>query len=162
MHELSSQLGLRRTYFLGPRPQDELALLFGCADVGCFPSYREPFGLVFIECMACGTPVIGADSGGPRDFVTSEVGTLVPETDDRTALATSLADAVDQAIRADWKRTRGRRRGPICAEPLQRDRSSLTSARRGRPTDWSAPTLAASLLSDLLAYHGSDLIREAL
>jgi glycosyltransferase involved in cell wall biosynthesis len=107
MDELCTELGLRRTYFLGPRPQDELAVLFGCSDVGCFPSYREPFGLVFIECMACGTPVIGADSGGPRDFVTSEVGTLVPETDDRAALATSLADAIDQAIRADWKGTRG-------------------------------------------------------
>ncbi len=107
MHDLATALGLRRTYFLGPRPQDELALLFGCADIGCFPSYREPFGLVFVECMACGTPVIGADSGGPRDFVTPEVGTLVPETDDRTVLAATLADAVDQALRADWKHTRG-------------------------------------------------------
>jgi glycosyltransferase involved in cell wall biosynthesis len=55
MHELTTELGLRHTYFLGPRPQDELAVLFGCADIGCFPSYREPFGLVFVECMACGT-----------------------------------------------------------------------------------------------------------
>jgi glycosyltransferase involved in cell wall biosynthesis len=107
LHQLSTELGLRRTYFLGPRPQDELAVLFGCADVGCFPSYREPFGLVFVECMACGTPVIGADSGGPRDFITSAVGTLVPETDDRVALAASLAEAINQAITGDWKTTRG-------------------------------------------------------
>src|SRR6266699_5079926 len=100
MHELATELGLRRTYFLGPRPQDELALLFGCADVGCFPSSREPFGLVFVECMACGTPVIGADSGGPRDFVTSEVGTLVPETDDRNALAAALHEAITRALDA--------------------------------------------------------------
>jgi glycosyltransferase involved in cell wall biosynthesis len=112
LQELTTDLGLRRTYFLGPRPQDELALLFSTADIGCFPSYREPFGLVFVECMACGTPVIGADSGGPRDFVTSEVGTLVPETTDATALATSLADAIDQALTADWKSTRG----PVAAE----------------------------------------------
>ncbi|HVD27539.1 MAG TPA: glycosyltransferase, partial [Mycobacteriales bacterium] len=95
------------TYFVGPRPQDELATLFNCADVGCFPSYREPFGLVFIECMACGTPVIGADSGGPRDFVTPEVGVLVPETDDRQELARSLVAAVDRALDEDWKRTKG-------------------------------------------------------
>jgi glycosyltransferase involved in cell wall biosynthesis len=107
MHELAAQLGLRRTYFLGPRPQDELAVLFNCADVGCFPSYREPFGLVFIECMACGTPVIGADSGGPRDFVTPEVGVLVPETDDRAALVRSLTAAVDRALADEWKRTKG-------------------------------------------------------
>lgn len=107
MQNLAAELGLRRTYFLGPRAQDELAVLFNCADVGCFPSYREPFGLVFIECMACGTPVIGADSGGPRDFVTPAVGTLVPETDDRQELAASLAYAVDQAVEEDWKQTKG-------------------------------------------------------
>ena len=107
MQDLAAQLGLRRTYFLGPRPQDELAVLFNCADVGCFPSYREPFGLVFVECMACGTPVIGADSGGPRDFVTPAVGTLVPETDDRQALAASLAAAVVSAVDQDWKQTKG-------------------------------------------------------
>ena len=107
MHDLAAELGLRRTYFVGPRPQDELTVLFNCADVGCFPSYREPFGLVFIECMACGTPVIGADSGGPRDFVTPEVGTLVPETDDRQELAASLAAAVTTAVDEDWKRTKG-------------------------------------------------------
>ena len=121
MHKLSTELGLRRTYFLGPRAQDELAALFGCADVGCFPSYREPFGLVFVECMACGTPVIGADSGGPRDFVTSEVGTLVPETDDRIALAGSLARAINEALVADWKSTRG----PVAAK-YARNRFSVT------------------------------------
>ena len=107
MHDLAAELGLERTYFLGPRAQDELALLFNCADVGCFPSYREPFGLVFIECMACGTPVIGADSGGPRDFVTPEVGVLVPETDDRQELAASLAAAVVRAVDEDWKGAKG-------------------------------------------------------
>jgi glycosyltransferase involved in cell wall biosynthesis len=104
---LAAELGLRRTYFVGPRPQDELAVLFNCADVGCFPSYREPFGLVFLECMGCGTPVIGAASGGPVDFVTDEVGVLVPETDDRQELAASLAAAVNQAVDEDWKATKG-------------------------------------------------------
>jgi len=101
------QLGLRRTYFLGPRAQDQLATLFNAADVGCFPSYNEPFGLVFIECMACGTPVIGANSGGPRDFVTPNVGVLVPETDDLPALAASLAATVQQAIGENWKAEKG-------------------------------------------------------
>jgi glycosyltransferase involved in cell wall biosynthesis len=110
--DLADALHLRRTYFLGPRPQPELAQLFGCADVGCFPSYREPFGLVFVECMACATPVIGADSGGPRDFVTPQVGRLVPETDDKSALAASLADTIGAAIREDWKRSRG----PVAAD----------------------------------------------
>ena len=107
MHDLAAELGLERTYFLGPRPQEDLATIFACADVGIFPSYREPFGLVFLECMACGTPVIGADSGGPRDFVTDEVGVLVPETDDRQALVDSLVGAVDRALDEDWKHAKG-------------------------------------------------------
>ena len=111
MHDLADELGLRRTFFVGPRQQDELAVLFNTADVGCFPSHREPFGLVFIECLACGTPVIGADSGGPRDFVGPEVGHLVPETDDPEALARSLADAVERAVAEDWKQVKG----PTCA-----------------------------------------------
>jgi glycosyltransferase involved in cell wall biosynthesis len=57
--------------------------------------------------MACGTPVIGADSGGPRDFVTPKVGVLVPETDDRAELAASLAATVNQALDEDWKHTKG-------------------------------------------------------
>lgn len=121
MHDLAAELGLRRTYFVGPRPQEELTTLFNCADVGCFPSYHEPFGLVFIECMACGTPVIGADSGGPRDFVIPEVGTLVPETDDRHELARSLAAAVTTAIEQDWKHTKG----PV-AQAYVQERFSVT------------------------------------
>jgi glycosyltransferase involved in cell wall biosynthesis len=107
MNDLAAELGLELTYFLGPRQQSELATLFACADVGVFPSYREPFGLVFLECMACGTPVIGADSGGPRDFVVDAVGTLVPETDDRRALADSLAAAVTTALDDGWKQAKG-------------------------------------------------------
>ena len=71
--------------------------------------------------MACGTPVIGADSGGPRDFVTSEVGTLVPETDDRGELAGHLAEAIRVALDADWKSTRG----PVAAR-YARNRFSVT------------------------------------
>jgi glycosyltransferase involved in cell wall biosynthesis len=77
---------------------------------------------VFIECMACGTPVIGADSGGPRDFVTPDVGVLVPETDDRQVLAASLADAVTRAVDEDWKRAKG----PI-AEAYAQENFSVVS-----------------------------------
>jgi len=101
------ELGLRRTFFVGPKAQTDLARVFAASDVGCFPSRDEPFGLVFIECMACGTPVIGVNSGGPRDFVTAEVGALVPESTDRSALALSLAATIREAISDDWKATKG-------------------------------------------------------
>merc|ERR1719324_2202708 len=82
------QLGLKNTFLLGARGQDQLAEMYTVADLGIFPSFKEPFGLVFVECMACKTPVIGANSGGPKDFVTKEVGKLVDEPPETTDLNT--------------------------------------------------------------------------
>merc|ERR1712217_944741 len=76
---LCEQLGLKNTFLLGARGQDILAEIYTVSNLGCFPSFKEPFGLVFVECMACRTPVIGANSGGPKDFVTPDVGELVAE-----------------------------------------------------------------------------------
>merc|ERR1711959_579982 len=76
----------------------------------------EPFGLVFVECMACKTPVIGANSGGPKDFVTPEVGELVPEPPETKDLSTvpngietlgkTLATTITTALKEDWKKSK--------------------------------------------------------
>ena len=58
------------------------------SELGCFPSYNESFGLVFVEYMAVRTPVIGANSGGPKDFVTTDVGELVGEPEETVDLST--------------------------------------------------------------------------
>lgn len=105
------ELGLQRTYFLGARPHPEIARFNAMADIGVYPSRNEPFGLVFIECMACGTPVIGTNSGGPRDFVTEAVGGLVPESEGED-LVKSVVDCIRRALDEDWKKTKG----PIAAE----------------------------------------------
>merc|ERR1711976_846368 len=77
--DLCEELKLKNTYILGARGQDVLAEIYTVSDLGCFPSFRETFGLVFVECMACKTPVIGANAGGPKDGVTCEVGELLAE-----------------------------------------------------------------------------------
>merc|ERR1719299_69994 len=79
---LARSLELKRTFFLGPKGQDVLAELFSASEVGVFPSYKEPFGMVFVECMACGCPTIGAKSGGPVEFVRPEQGMLIEEQSD--------------------------------------------------------------------------------
>uniref|UniRef100_A0A0A9XGQ1 Putative glycosyltransferase ypjH n=1 Tax=Lygus hesperus TaxID=30085 RepID=A0A0A9XGQ1_LYGHE len=80
--------------------------MYTVADLGLFPSKDEPFGLVFIECMACGTPVIGAKSGGPLDFVTEDVGTLIDEgTNDE--VSKRVYEAVIRALNEDWKTSKG-------------------------------------------------------
>jgi len=110
---LAKSLGLQRTVFLGPKSQDVLAELFSMSEVGMFPSYKEPFGMVFIECMACGTPTIGANSGGPTEFVKPEQGVLVEEEADwRTELGmkrlgSKVASQVTKALQMNWKRSMG-------------------------------------------------------
>merc|ERR1719251_334640 len=86
--DLCKKLELKNTFLLGARGQDVLAEIYTVSNLGCFPSFKEPFGLVFVECMACRTPVIGANSGGPKDFVTSDVGHLVEEPKETVDLAT--------------------------------------------------------------------------
>merc|ERR1712087_601568 len=88
MKKLAEELGLKNTFLIGARGQDQLAEMYTVASLGCFPSFKEPFGLVFVECMACKTPVIGANSGGPKDFVTPDVGELVAEPAETTDLST--------------------------------------------------------------------------
>lgn len=111
------ELGLKNTFMLGARGQDILAELYTVANLGCFPSFKEPFGLVFVECMACKTPVIGANSGGPKDFVDAKVGELVAEPPETTDLATvpngvetlskTLAETISRALKEDWKSKKG-------------------------------------------------------
>ena len=111
--KLADELELKHTYMIGPKPQPVLAEFFSAANVGVFPSYSEPFGMVFIECCACGTPTIGADSGGPKDFISPEVGELIPEPENKydwDALEKSLFEAVQRSLSEDWKTTKG----PAC------------------------------------------------
>ncbi|MEK7371423.1 MAG: glycosyltransferase, partial [candidate division NC10 bacterium] len=92
LRERVSVLGLReRVSFLGAQPQERLRLFYAAADATVMPSYYESFGMVALEAMACGSPVIASRVGGltttVRDGVT---GFLVPE-GDAGALAERVA-----------------------------------------------------------------------
>ena len=80
LRALCSDLGIaERVSFLGRMAQQELPLYYSAADVSVIPSYYESFGLVALESMACGTPVIASRVGGLPTIVKDGLnGYLVP------------------------------------------------------------------------------------
>ncbi len=93
--DYATQLGLDgRVRFAGSRTPVELPDYYRAADVTVLPSNKtESFGLVLVESMACGTPVIASDLPGLRSVVThGRTGLLVPP-DDLAALHTALRRA---------------------------------------------------------------------
>mgnify|MGYP001404825185 CR=1 FL=1 len=77
---LTSRLGIqKRVTFTGAVKQAELPNYYNAADVFVLPSYYESFGLVALEAMACGTPVVVSRVGGLKTFVRDgETGYLIP------------------------------------------------------------------------------------
>ncbi len=76
------------THFVGYLTGRDLSSAFACADAFIFPSRTETLGLVLLEAMAAGCPVVAANSGGIVDIVTSGVnGYLFDPEDERGALA---------------------------------------------------------------------------
>jgi len=64
--------------FVGQVTHDTLPLFYGAADVCVVPSYYESFGMVALESLACGTPIVTTDVGGMRNIILSdEIGYIV-------------------------------------------------------------------------------------
>jgi glycosyltransferase involved in cell wall biosynthesis len=88
----------------------DVKALIAAADVLVLPAEAEPFGLVVLEAMEAGVPVIASDAGGPREIVVpGETGWLVPP-NDAPALATAILAAVADPERARAFGAAGRER----------------------------------------------------
>jgi glycosyltransferase involved in cell wall biosynthesis len=88
----------------------------------------EPFGLVFVEALSAGVPVVTSDAGGAREIVTPECGVLL-DPGDRNALAPTLQSLIDQP---DRRRALGdagpARANTLCDPATQIDRLERTLA----------------------------------
>jgi D-inositol-3-phosphate glycosyltransferase len=80
LRSLAVQLGIaERVMFLGPVDHERLPMFYSAADVCVVPSFYESFGLVALEAMACGTPVVASRVGGLTGTVRDgETGYLIP------------------------------------------------------------------------------------
>lgn len=91
-------------------PLEEIVQIYSRAAVFVCPSIYEPFGIINLEAMACGTPVVASRVGGiPEVVVDGETGWLV-EPGDPTALAQALRTALGDPQRARRMGEAGRRR----------------------------------------------------
>jgi D-inositol-3-phosphate glycosyltransferase len=65
LESLRAELGIGdMVTFLGAKDQDTLVYYYAAAEIVVMPSHYESFGMVALEAMACGTPVIASDVGG--------------------------------------------------------------------------------------------------
>lgn len=78
LKKLSKELSLdNQVSFIGYCPREKLPEYLSAADAFILPSMAESFGMVFVEAMACGLPIIAAETGGIPDYVHAENGILV-------------------------------------------------------------------------------------
>ena len=86
--------------FLGKRGQDTLPYYYSAADVVVMPSHYESFGMVALEAMACGTPVIASQVGGLAFLVQDGVTGYTVPAEDHDALCERLTSLLgDESLR---------------------------------------------------------------
>lgn len=99
--------------------RDDVADVLAGLDVVVLPSFGEPFGMVLVEAMAAGRPVVAADSGGPREIVTQGETGLLFKTGDAASLAAAILRLLDDPADARALADAGRARA---AQLFHRDR----------------------------------------
>ncbi len=119
LRQLAVELGLAdRVDLLGHLPFERLAQEYRNADVFCLPSVQEGFGIVFLEAMSAGLPVVACQTAAVPEVVPDwECGLLVPPRD-----VPALAFALDRLVGEEGERQRlgsaGRRRAARYDAPI--------------------------------------------
>ncbi|GAA2677755.1 glycosyltransferase family 1 protein [Nonomuraea recticatena] len=137
--ELAAAYGLAdRVKVIGSVPRERVPALMRSADVLVSVPWYEPFGMVPLEAMACGVPVIASAVGGHLDTVAG-CGVLVPPRRPQ-ALARALRDLLDNPARRAQLGEAGARKArqmygwPHVAEQTEAVYQSVLEGRMGRAT----------------------------
>ncbi len=104
LSQLAESLGLaNNTMFFGY--VEELEAFYNAAEVLTLPSTYEPFGMVAIEGMACGTPAVVTSRGGLKDFLVDGQDALIVDPLDTPALAKAILSLLkDKRLREEISR----------------------------------------------------------
>ena len=95
LERLAEQLEWRtRPDSVGTVADDDLPALYRAADLFVMPSAGEGFGIVFLEAMASGLPVIGGSTDGSRDPLRDGLYGCMVEPGDDTELANAIAESL--------------------------------------------------------------------
>jgi glycosyltransferase involved in cell wall biosynthesis len=96
LRDLARTHGLENVFFLGHR--NDVPALLRQADIFLLTSRREPFGIVILEAMAAGCPVVATRSGGPEEIVTDGVDGLLAETEDVAGLSSQVSALLGDSV----------------------------------------------------------------
>lgn len=102
----------------GVVPHDRLPEYYASADVVCLPTYYESFGMVVLEAMACGKPVVASNVGGIRGYATHERDSILVPRGDGDALVERLRE--------------------LKGDPELRDRLGAEARSRAESNSWQA------------------------
>jgi len=100
LQSLINKYGLQNNVILagGNKPREEIPLWMNACDVFVLPSLSESFGIVQIEAMACGKPVVATRNGGSEGIIINEkLGILVEPGDSE-----GLAKAIHRSLDIEW------------------------------------------------------------
>jgi glycosyltransferase involved in cell wall biosynthesis len=100
LHALARELGLAdRVTFTGYR--EDVAAVMNALDVFALPSHEEPFGLVVLEAMAAGRPIVATRAGGVPEIVRDGADALLVPPREPEALAAAINRLLDDASLAE-------------------------------------------------------------
>ena len=86
---------------IGSKPHNEIPLWMNASNLFVLPSYKESFGVVNIEALACGTPVISTINGGSEEIIVSEkYGFLLNNPNNYK----TLASIINKGLNKKWNR----------------------------------------------------------
>lgn len=112
-----------RVHFLGQRA--DVSRLMAAVDIFCQPNLSpEPFGIVFIEALYAGLPVVASASGGALEIVNASCGILVPP-GDVPALTAALRSLLDDPAQRIERSGNGPAQARELSDPTQRSRQLL-------------------------------------